>query len=89
VAKPDHVRGTSGSWYFVVSDVAALRKEFIDAGAKPGAIEGQEHDGKNFPLFFLKEDYDDCCFCLGPPAYGRALPTTPLTQTSPEAVGRY
>jgi predicted enzyme related to lactoylglutathione lyase len=67
-AKPDHVPETSGSCYFDVSDVEALRKEFLDAGAKPGAIEVQEYGGKHFRLFFLKEDYDDYCFCFGQPA---------------------
>ncbi|HEV3260197.1 MAG TPA: VOC family protein [Gemmataceae bacterium] len=68
VATPDHVRGTSGSCYFDVTDVEALREEFIDAGAEPGAIEVQEHDGKKLRLFFLKEGYDDYCFCFGQPA---------------------
>jgi catechol 2,3-dioxygenase-like lactoylglutathione lyase family enzyme len=68
VVTPDHDPATSGSCYFDVSDVEVLRQEFLDAGARPGAIEVQEYDGKHFRLFFLKEDYDDYCFCFGEPA---------------------
>jgi hypothetical protein len=48
--------------------VEALRREFLDAGAEPSAIEVQEYGGKRFRLFFLKEGYDDYCFCFGEPA---------------------
>ncbi len=68
MAQSEHDPGTSGSCSFDVSDVEAPRQEFLDAGAKPGAIEVQEYDGKSFRLFFLKEDYDDYCFCFGQPA---------------------
>jgi hypothetical protein len=68
LVKPDHDPATSDSCYFDVSDVAALRQEFLDAGAKPGAIEVQRHNGKDLRLFFLKEGYDDYCFCFGQPA---------------------
>jgi hypothetical protein len=68
VVAPDHDPGTSGSCYFDVSDVEALRQEFLDAGATPGAIEVQEYAGRRFRLFFLKEDYDNYCFCFGEPA---------------------
>lgn len=68
VARPDHDPTTSGSCYFDVSDVEALRQEFLDVGAQPGAIEVQEYDGEHFRLFFLKEAYDDYCFCFGQPA---------------------
>jgi catechol 2,3-dioxygenase-like lactoylglutathione lyase family enzyme len=68
VVTPDHDPVTSGSCYFDVSDVEALRQEFLDAGATPGAIEVQEYGGSRFRLFFLKEDYDNYCFCFGEPA---------------------
>jgi catechol 2,3-dioxygenase-like lactoylglutathione lyase family enzyme len=68
VVSPDHDPATSGSCYFDVSDVKALRQELLDAGAAPGAIEVQEYGGKHFRLFFLKEGYDDYCFCFGEPA---------------------
>lgn len=68
VAQPDHAPGTSGSCYFDVSDVDALRREYIDAGANPGAIEVQEYGGKQFRLFFVRENYDNYCFCFGQPA---------------------
>jgi hypothetical protein len=68
VVTPDHDPATSGSCYIDVSDVEALRQEFLDAGATPGAIEVQEYGGKRFRLFFLKEDYDNYCFCFGEPA---------------------
>jgi hypothetical protein len=65
---PGHDPATSGSCYFDVSDVEALRRELLGAGAAPGAIEVREHGGKRFRLFFLKEGYDDYCFCFGEPA---------------------
>jgi catechol 2,3-dioxygenase-like lactoylglutathione lyase family enzyme len=68
VVSPGHDPATSGSCYFDVSDVEALRRELLDAGAAPGAIEAQEYEGKRFRLFFLKEDYDDYCYCFGEPA---------------------
>ena len=68
VVTPGHDPAASGSCYFDVSDVEALRQEFLDAGAKPGAIEVQEFGGKRFRLFFLLEDYDNYCFCFGEPA---------------------
>ena len=68
VVQPGHDPRTSGSCYFDVSDVEALRQEFLDAGGKPGAIEVQEYAGKKFRLFFVKEGYDDYCFCFGQPA---------------------
>jgi len=67
VAQPDHDPATSGSCYFDVSDVDALRREYLDAGARPGAIEVQEYGGKPFRLFFVREDYDNYCFCFGQP----------------------
>jgi lactoylglutathione lyase len=68
VVTPDHDPATSGSCYFDVSDVEALRQELLGAGAKPGAVEVQEYGGRRFRLFFLKEGYDDYCFCFGEPA---------------------
>ena len=68
VVTPGHDPATSGSCYFDVSDVEALRPEFLDGGVTPGAIELQEYGGKRFRLFFLKEDYDNYCFCFGEPA---------------------
>ena len=68
VVTPGHDPAASGSCYFDVSDVEALRQEFLDGGATPGAIELQEYGGRRFRLFFLKEDYDNYCFCFGEPA---------------------
>ena len=68
VVTPGHDPATSGSCYFDVSDVGALRRELLDAGTSPGAIEVQEYGGKRFRLFFLKEDFDNYCFCFGEPA---------------------
>src|SRR3954452_23298099 len=55
VVTPGHDPATSGSCYFDVSNVEALRQEFLDAGATPGAIEVQEHSGRRFRRFFPKE----------------------------------
>jgi catechol 2,3-dioxygenase-like lactoylglutathione lyase family enzyme len=68
VVKPDLAPETSGSCYFDVTDVEALQNEFIDSGANRGPIEVQQYDGKNFRLFFVREDYDNYCFCFGQPA---------------------
>ena len=68
VVTPGHDPAASGSCYFDVSDVEALRQEFLDGGATPGAIELREYGGKRFRLFFLKEDHDNYCFCFGEPA---------------------
>jgi hypothetical protein len=65
---PGHDPAAAGSCYFDVSDVEALRQEFLDGGATPGAIELLEYGGRRFRLFFLEEDYDNYCFCFGEPA---------------------
>jgi catechol 2,3-dioxygenase-like lactoylglutathione lyase family enzyme len=68
-----HDPDQAGSFYFGVSDVEALRYEFETKGAKPGAIEIQQHQGKNYRVFFLREcdmleSHDGYCFCFGQPA---------------------
>lgn len=73
VAKGDHDPARAGSFYFDVSDVEALRREFQGKGGKPGATEIQEYEGKNYRLFFLREcdmmeSHDGYCFCFGQPA---------------------
>jgi catechol 2,3-dioxygenase-like lactoylglutathione lyase family enzyme len=73
VARDDHDPGQAGSFYFGVSDVDALRRELESKGGKPGAIQIQEHEGKNYRLFFLREcdmleSHDGYCFCFGQPA---------------------
>lgn len=65
ILQKDHDPGKSGSCYFEVSDVDALRRELEARGGKPGAIEEREHNGKRYRVFFAKEPYDDYCFCLG------------------------
>jgi hypothetical protein len=65
VVTPGHDPAASGSCYFDVSDVEAPRQELLDGGATPGAIELREYGGKRFRLFFLKEGYDNYCFCFG------------------------
>ncbi|HEY7309174.1 MAG TPA: VOC family protein [Gemmataceae bacterium] len=67
VVTPGHAPAASGWCYCDVSDVEALHQEFLDGGATPEAIELQEYGGKRFRLFFLKEDYDNYCFCFGEP----------------------
>ena len=73
VAKTDHDPKRAGSFYFDVADVETLRREFEGKGSKPGAIEIQEYEGKNYRLFFqrecdLREFHDGSCFCFGQPA---------------------
>jgi predicted enzyme related to lactoylglutathione lyase len=73
VRKPDHKWEEAGSCYFAVGDVEALREELKGKGAKPGAIEIQEHGGKRYRLFFVREcdmleSHDGYCFCFGQPA---------------------
>jgi predicted enzyme related to lactoylglutathione lyase len=73
VRQPDHDPARAGSCYFAVSDVESLRREFEGKGAKPGKIQVQEHGGKSYRLFFLREcdmldSHDGYCFCFGQPA---------------------
>jgi lactoylglutathione lyase len=73
VSKQGHDPKRAGSFYFDVVDVEALRREFQGKGGKPGAIELQEYEGKNYRLFFLREcdmmaSHDGYCFCFGQPA---------------------
>jgi lactoylglutathione lyase len=73
VAKGDHDPRRAGSFYFDIVDVETLRREFQGNGGKPGAIEIQEYQGKNYRLFFLREcdmmaSHDGYCFCFGQPA---------------------
>jgi predicted lactoylglutathione lyase len=73
IRKADHDPLQAGSCYFAVSDVEALRRELEGKGAKPGATEIQEHDGKDYRLFFVREcdmmeSHDGYCFCFGQPA---------------------
>jgi predicted enzyme related to lactoylglutathione lyase len=60
----------SGSYYVEVSDVDALRQELVSKGARPGTIEIQQHDGKTYRVFFVREcdstsPHDGYCFCFG------------------------
>jgi catechol 2,3-dioxygenase-like lactoylglutathione lyase family enzyme len=73
VAKIDHDPKRAGSFYFDVAELETLRHEFESKGGKPGAIEIQKHEGKNYRLFFLRECdmmeiHDGYCFCFGQPA---------------------
>jgi lactoylglutathione lyase len=73
IRKPDHDPMQAGSCYFAVSDVEALRRELEARGAKPGAIHVQQHEGKNYRVFFVREcdvlaSHDGYCFCFGQPA---------------------
>src|SRR5882724_6452135 len=55
VAKADHDPARAGSFYFSVADVESLRHEFAGKGAKPGATQIQQYEGKDYRLFFLRE----------------------------------
>jgi len=73
VAKADHNPKRAGSFYIGVTELETLRREFERKGGKPGAIEVQAHQGKNYRLFFLREcdmleSHDGYCFCFGQPA---------------------
>ncbi len=70
VLDSQHDPAKAGSCYFEVSDVDALRDELAAKGAKPGAIEIQQHDGKSYRIFFVREcdsmsEHDGYCFCFG------------------------
>lgn len=72
VLDPCHDPATAGSCYFEVSDVDALHGELVGAGAKPGPIHTQQHNGKSYRLFFTREcdiiePNDGYCFCFGKP----------------------
>ena len=73
VAQADHDWATAGAFYIAVADVETLRREFEGNGAKSGAIHIQEHEGKKYRVFFLREcdmmeSHDGYCFCFGQPA---------------------
>ena len=70
VLASNHDPGTAGSCYFEVTDVDALRQELKVKGANPGDIRIQQHDGKDYRLFFVREcdsmdQHDGYCFCFG------------------------
>lgn len=71
--KADHDPLRAGSCYIEVDDLEATRRELDGNGAKPGTIEFQQHDGKVFRVFFVREcdtvkSHDGYCFCFGRPA---------------------
>jgi predicted enzyme related to lactoylglutathione lyase len=70
IRQADHDPLQAGSCYFEVNDVDALRQELAAKGAQPGAIHIQQHGGKNYRLFFVREcdmmeSHDGYCFCFG------------------------
>jgi lactoylglutathione lyase len=73
VADESHDPRRAGSFYFDTVDLEALRLELQGNGAKPGAMGMQEHQGRRYRLFFLREcdmmeSHDGYCFCFGQPA---------------------
>jgi hypothetical protein len=52
------------SCYFDVQDVEGLREELEAKGIEPTALRIDEHDGKQYQVFFAKEPYG-VCFCFG------------------------
>jgi predicted enzyme related to lactoylglutathione lyase len=68
IRKEDHDPGQAGSCYFDVSDVDAVRQELEKNGGNPGPCGVQVHEGKHYRAFFLREDEDGYCFCIGQPA---------------------
>jgi lactoylglutathione lyase len=55
------------SCYFAVGDVEALRGELVAKGIEPSPLRLDEHEGKQYRVFFAKEPYG-VCFCFGQPA---------------------
>ena len=55
------------SVYFSVSDVEALHTELQAMGIEPSDVRDDQHDGKQYRVFFAKEPYG-VCFCFGQPA---------------------
>src|SRR5436190_5508489 len=55
------------SCYFAVGDVEALRRELEAKGIEPSPLRMDEHEGKQYRVFFAKEPYG-VCFCFGQPA---------------------
>ena len=68
IRKADHDPGKAGSCYFDVSDVEALRRELANNGGNPGECDIENHGGKQYRAFFLREDENGYCFCFGQPA---------------------
>ena len=72
IRKADHDPLRAGSCYFTVDDIDGLRRELAENGAMPGAIRIQQHDGKDFRVFFVRECdslevHEGYCFCFGHP----------------------
>jgi len=73
VVQAGHDPRRAGSFYFDVADPVALHLELQGNGGKPGAMGMQDHQGKRYRLFFLREcdmieSHDGYCFCFGQPA---------------------
>lgn len=55
------------SCYIGVSDVETAFRELQEKGAEVSEVRPQDHDGKNYRVFFVRAP-DGLCFCLGQPA---------------------
>jgi predicted enzyme related to lactoylglutathione lyase len=68
IRNEDHDPRQAGSCYFSVNDVESLHSELEGKGGDLGRIDINEHGGKKYRVFFLREDTDGYCFCFGHPA---------------------
>jgi predicted enzyme related to lactoylglutathione lyase len=68
IRKEDHDPRKAGSCYFSVNDVESLHSELEGKAGDLGRIDINEHGGKKYRVFFLREDTDGYCFCFGHPA---------------------
>lgn len=67
VRQANHDPAQAGSCYFDVSDVEALRLDLEAKGGQLSPFRVDEHGGKHYRVFFLREDDDGYCFCFGQP----------------------
>lgn len=67
IRKEDHDPKEAGSCYFSVSDVESLRAELDGRDGKLSELRIDEYEGRNYRVFFLREDTDGYCFCFGQP----------------------
>jgi catechol 2,3-dioxygenase-like lactoylglutathione lyase family enzyme len=55
------------SCYLSVSDVDLAREELTGRGAEVSPIRTDQHDGKAYRVFFVRDD-QGLCYCIGAPA---------------------
>jgi lactoylglutathione lyase len=64
IVSADHQPTEAGSLAFAVDDLDALHRELSDCGGKPGEFRIDQWGGKQFRVFFMREDENGYCYCF-------------------------